>query len=329
MAVGVKISVIIPSFNQGGFLSEAIESAVSQGWGEVELLVVDGGSADETLEVIAAHGRNLTWWVSESDRGQGDAINKGLARATGDLVAFIGADDVFLPGAFEDAARRFERNPGCGAVVGGFVRIDENSRVISDPVPARYPWQGPTDLMIAEPGSWRLHQVSTFFSKQALVQVGCFVDGSLRYVLDRELLNRVCRCYPVVTSGKVYAAFRHHPASKSTAEILPFSRELAALHLRDAPGDEPARLKRRRRALSRRQLAGGYLKLARATAPGPASARALAAVPFVSARAALTRTYVVRWLDALGIAKPVRRLLRRPQTSPYRNRPLSEVSHEL
>ncbi len=81
--------------------------------------------------------------------------------------------------------------------------------------------------------------MATFYSRRALSDVGRCVDENLRYVLDRELLNRVCRRFRVVTSPKIYAAFRHHPSSKSTSEILPFSRELAALHLRDAPPGEP------------------------------------------------------------------------------------------
>jgi glycosyltransferase involved in cell wall biosynthesis len=327
--LNVKVSIVIPCFNQGEFLREAIESVLAQDHASVELIIVDGGSTDKTTKVIEAHADGIAWWVSESDRGQSHAVNKGLERCTGELVAFIGADDVYLPGAFANAARLFAESPESGAIVGGFVRIDERSRVISAPVPAAYPWEGPTDLMIAPPETWRLHQVSTFYARRALERVGPHVDEGLRYTMDRELLNRVCRRFPVMTSPRVYAAFRHHASSKSTREILPFSRELAALHLRDVPPNEPGRFARARRGLARRQRGGGYLKLACATAPGWRSLRALAVVPLVSPRLVLTRVYVIRWLEALGIAGPVRSLLGRPAGGRIVPRPLAEVAHEL
>jgi hypothetical protein len=213
-------------------------------------------------------------------------------------------------------------------VVGGFLRIDEETRVISDPVPARYPWDGPTDLMVAEPGSWRLHQVSTFFSKRALDEVGRFVDEGLRYVLDRELLNRVCRRFPVVTSKRVYAAFRHHTASKSTAESLPFSRELAALHLRDVPLGEAPAIGRRRRALVRRQLAAGYLKLANLEGAGLGAMRALIRAIFEYPPLVLNRSFWVKCLEATGTETLTRRIVGKPRAM-FVPRPLSEVVHEL
>ena len=327
--MATSISVVIPSFNQGAFLEEALSSVMEQAWPATELIVVDGGSSDGTRELIEANASRLAWWCSEPDGGQGHAVNKGLERCTGDLVAFIGADDVYLPGAFQDAAGTFEANPGCGAVAGGFIRIDESSRVISDPVPAAYTLPGPADLAVAPPGSWRLHQVSTFYSRRALDTVGRNVDENLRFVLDRELLNRVCRRFPVATSPRVYAAFRHHASSKSTSEIVPFSRELAALHLRDAQVGEPPGLRRRRRALARRQLGAGRLKLARATAPGLWSVVALGAVPLLCPSLVFQRTFVVRWLEALGMAEPVRKVLGKPPPSHPVPRPLSEVIHEL
>jgi hypothetical protein len=127
----------------------------------------------------------------------------------------------------------------------------------------------------------------------------------------------------------VYAAFRQHGESKSTSEILPFSRELAALHLRDVPPDETPGVRRRRRALSRRELAGGYQKLARTSAPGWTAIRALVSVPFLSPALAVRRSYLGRWLEAIGIAPALRRLLGAPAPAVGDRRPLTEVVHEL
>lgn len=324
----MDISVIIPSFNQGRFLRQAIRSVLDQTGVEAELIVIDGKSMDESPKVISRFSDRLAYHVSEPDRGQGNAVNKGLRRCTGDLVAFIGADDVYLANSFQDAVEIFARNRNCGAVVGGFVRIDEHSRVVGQPVSAVYSWDGPTDLMVAEPNRWRLHQVSTFFSLRALDAVGRSVDESLRYVLDRELLNRVCRRFPVVTSERTYAAFRFHESSKSRSEILPFSRELAELHLRGVAHDEPPGLRRIRRALARRHRGSGYLKLAKSEGAGWKSIRALATIPVVSPRLMFNRRYVARWLEALGIVGPIRKICGRPPVQDDR-RPLSEVSHEL
>src|SRR2546423_4497847 len=120
-----SLTVITPSFNQASSLETTIRSVLDQGYEDLEYFVVDGGSTDGLGEIIERCGDRLAWWTSERDRGQTDALNKGLRRATGDLVAYINSDDWYLPGAFEHAMRALERS-GASWVVGAARFVDEN-----------------------------------------------------------------------------------------------------------------------------------------------------------------------------------------------------------
>lgn len=309
-AVCPRITIVTPSLNQGRFLEEAVRSVLLQSYGDLEYIVVDGGSTDGSVEVLRRYEPWLTW-TSAPDRGQSDAINRGLARATGEIVTFFGSDDVYEPGTLHDVARLWLERPECGAIVGAFRFMDEESRRCPEICPPRLPGPGPQDLALLDSGSWRLHQVATFYSRRALDQVGLRVREDLDYTMDRELLYRVCRRFPAVLSERPYAAFRRHTESKSTAMVLPMSREMADLHLLDAPADEPRSVRRRRRSLWRERRARGYVKLARSGGVGGwRSAGALLAAAAFRPSLLVQRRYLVSWLGAVGLLLAARRLYR-------------------
>jgi glycosyltransferase involved in cell wall biosynthesis len=297
-----RISIVTPSYNQGAFLEETIRSVLLQGYPNLEYFVIDGGSSDRSVEIIRKYELWLTGWVSEKDSGQSHAINKGFKKCTGDLITFQNSDDFYPPGTFESAARLWSESAGCGAVVGGFQRCDGRSNSIGESVPAFLQPPMSRDLTLGPPGTYRLHQVSTFFSRRTLDAVGRFVELDFRYVMDRELLYRVCRHSAIVLSPRCYGVFRLHDQSKTVSSVLPFAREFAQLYLNRVGGNP--REDRLRKRMARYRIGAGYLKAAKATP------RALFAAWYLLMAAASDRclleqrSYLRAWFAALHLRKP-------------------------
>src|SRR5215213_6927220 len=119
-----KVSIIIPSFNQGQFLEATIRSALEQDYPNTEFIVVDGGSKDNSVEIIKKYQDRFSWWVSEKDKGHADALNKGFSHATGDIMAWLNSDDIYLPGAISEAASILQSRTDVGMVYGDADLID-------------------------------------------------------------------------------------------------------------------------------------------------------------------------------------------------------------
>ncbi len=151
------VSIVTPSFNQGRFLEETIRSVLEQDYPQIEYIIVDGGSSDESVEVIQRHAGRLGWWVSEKDRGQTDAINKGFARARGDVLAWLNSDDTYQPGAVAEAVAFLQANPQAGMVYGDTNFIDGQGRLIG-----RFP-AAQTDYRRLRQGYVHVPQQAAFF----------------------------------------------------------------------------------------------------------------------------------------------------------------------
>ncbi len=205
------ISIVIPSLNQAPFLVETLESLVAQTYGCKELIVIDGGSTDRSVEIIRGFELHLAWWESEKDRGQSHAINKGFARATGSIVGWLNSDDTLAPDALANVAAAFETHQDVDLVYGDFVFTDAQGRVVR----RRHVF----DHMSFETLLCHdyLGQPAVFFRRSLLEAVGP-IDESLDFCMDWDLFLRMWpRCHSLHLR-RVLATYRLHLAAKSNAE---------------------------------------------------------------------------------------------------------------
>ena len=174
----MTISVITPSFQQGRFIERTIQSVLNQEGNDFEHFVVDGGSSDETLNILKKYEHCLTW-ISESDDGQAHAIDKGLAMSTGEIIAWINSDDIYYPHAFKQISSLFEANPDIAVVYGQADWIDEADEII-----ASYPTRSWDYNQLTR--ECYLCQPAVFFRRSLVDRLGG-LNPSLQYCMDYEL----------------------------------------------------------------------------------------------------------------------------------------------
>ena len=226
-----KISIVIPTYNDARFIEKCILSIINQKYSKLELIIIDGGSTDDTVEIIKKFDKFIFYWVSENDRGQSHAINKGFKICTGEIITFFSSDDIYVSGSFDRVIKKWDKWKNFGIYCGGFQYIDENDSMIDK---LRIPFikdNGPKDLSISSLDNYRLHQVSTFYTSSALDSVGRYVEEKYDYVMDRELLFRVVGKYSVFIDNSLIAKFRLHSKSKSGSKIIEFYDEFHLLYL--------------------------------------------------------------------------------------------------
>ncbi len=222
-----RISIVTPSFNQARFLEATICSVLGQDYPNLEYIIVDGGSTDGSVEIIQKYAHRLDWWVSEKDKGQTDAINKGFARATGDILAWLNSDDTYQPGAFRQVVEAMRAHPEAGLVYGDANYIDENGQVIG-----RFP-AAQTDLRRLRQGYVHIPQQAAFFRADLWRQVGP-LDDTFYFAMDYDLWVRLARRAPIVyVPGRVWANFRIHGQAKTSAADDRCWPEMMRVHYRD------------------------------------------------------------------------------------------------
>ena len=205
-----RISIITPSLNQADFLEATIRSVLLQGYPDIEYMIIDGGSSDASVEIIKKYEAWIAYWVSEPDAGQASAVNKGLKRAGGDIVAWLNSDDFYYPGALQSVAGFFSRIPDAMATFGDAAFVDQAGRRLKT---YRGVERGFTRSMMYWKG-WDIPQPSVFMRKEVTAELG-YLDESYRYAMDYEFFLRISRRYPFRHMGELVAAYRIHDQSKT------------------------------------------------------------------------------------------------------------------
>ena len=222
-----KISVVIPSFNMATFIDKTIQSIVNQNYPNAECIVMDGGSTDGTLDILKKYDSHITW-VSEKDEGQSDAINKGLQKATGDIFAYLNADDVYEPGCFQKVADCFQENTAAKWLYGKCVIIDEDDVEIRRAITQyKYFWQRRYSY------NWLLvldfiAQPAVFWRRELTEDIGLF-DVNEHLAMDYDYWLRAGARYQPGFIDDYLARFRLHSVSKSATGYSTAAK--AALHL--------------------------------------------------------------------------------------------------
>lgn len=215
------VSIVTPSYNKGSFIEETILSVKNQTYPHIEHIVVDGGSTDETLDILRKYSDSLIW-ISEPDEGQSDAINKGWRMSRGEIVAYLNADDTYMPWAVQTAVEFLAENPDVAMVYGDCNIIDEHGQVIG-----QYPTKEFALRQILC-GFCIVPQPSVFLRRAVLDKVG-YVNTDLYAAMDLDLWIRIGLKFKIRYVPRVLASFRRYPGTKSVSEIPRFSEERFAI----------------------------------------------------------------------------------------------------
>lgn len=183
MDLPVKISIVIPSYNQGNFLEETFQSIIRQDYPNVEIIVMDGGSTDNTVEVIKKYEKHITYWQSKKDNGQSDAINQGFRKATGDYVTWLNSDDVLLPGALQKIAKYIERYPDVNWFLGNVLWMNKTGVILRVGKVEKECWLWNKRYLFSNGGPTAIMKRDYFFEIGALRE-------DFHYMMDTELWYR-------------------------------------------------------------------------------------------------------------------------------------------
>ena len=212
------VSIITPSFNQVSFLEQTLLSVLEQDYPNIEYWVIDGGSSDNSLEIIKKYEPRLAGWVSEKDRGQADGVNKGFAKATGEIIGWLNSDDLYYPGAIASAVEAFRQHPDASFVFSDVESIDEHGNAFN----------------LMRYGDWKLADLMTFkiigqpgvFIRREVMEQAGYLDLNYNYLLDVQLWLRMAAiAEPQHIPDKVWAAARMHSDAKNIAHAEEFGVE--------------------------------------------------------------------------------------------------------
>ena len=229
-----RISIVVPSLDQGRFIESTLRSIIDQGYPNLELIVVDGGSTDNTLSIIKQYEAHLAWWVSEPDSGQAAAINKGFARSTGAIMAWINSDDLVAVGALYEVADYFSQHPKIQAVYGDRIVINEKGLEIGRWILPRH-----SDRVL----KWDdfVPQETLYWTRDAWTRIGAQIDESFRFAMDWDFLLRLSANGVAIRHLPVFLGlFRIHDRQKTSSQMSTTGQREIALIRRRELGFQPA-----------------------------------------------------------------------------------------
>jgi glycosyltransferase involved in cell wall biosynthesis len=212
------VSIVTPSYNQGSFIRETIDSVLSQDYPNIEYWVIDGGSSDDTLSILKEYEHDPRFhWLSEKDQGQGDAINKGWSRCRGEIVAWLNSDDTYLTGAIQTQVQVLQAHPECGIVYGDVVYTDQSGQPL-------YTFYGRPYSLLEVLRLTIPIQPTTFIRRSLRDMIGP-IDTSFRFSMDSEYWSRAARVTTFWYEQRPIATYRLHNQSKTVADYSLFYRD--------------------------------------------------------------------------------------------------------
>lgn len=212
-----KISIITPSYNQADFLEDTILSVLNQNYPNLEYIIIDGKSTDHSVEIIRKYADRLTYWVSEKDNGQSHAINKGLEKATGEIVTWLCSDDLYVPGTLHEVAGIFLQNPEVDMIHGKSVLFGNRKKEQEIGGNIRH-------LPLCYYSGIPYPQPSSFFRKKIFDETG-LLNEELHFGMDYDLLVRTALSYSIMHIDKVFSRYRLHSSSKTVSQLSKFSKD--------------------------------------------------------------------------------------------------------
>ena len=217
-----RLSIITPSYNQGQFLEQTIRSVLSQGYPNLEYIVMDGGSTDSSLEIIQRYADKFSYWTSQPDNGQAEAINEGFRFATGKYIAWINSDDLYLPGCLQKAVDALEANPTAVMAFGQVEVINEQGKKIAMFRPVTYIFNDLLTYKTIVP------QQAAVFRRSMLAETGV-LNTNLHFALDHEFFLRIGERYPVISLPDVMAQYRLSKINKGTIQRSSWAAEFVQI----------------------------------------------------------------------------------------------------
>lgn len=216
-----KITVVTPSYNQGAFIERTILSVLHQDYPDLEYIIIDGGSTDESGSILEKYGENLAYWVSEKDRGQAHAINKGFSRATGEIICWLNSDDILQPETLVKVASIYQSLPKPCVLSGSCRFITDQGKLIweseglSDNSVSQKNY---TPYMLLQCWKHSLAQPSTFWSRNIFDKIG-YLDEDMNFGMDLEFwLRCIQNNIPVYTTSQIFSTFLYHSQSKTVSQ---------------------------------------------------------------------------------------------------------------